>query len=96
MQDRAKRAFVFTADAVMCLIIASFLIAGALNAEKEDLNDEVLYAEAQDIVETCTMLGDLTTCCFDAVKTEHVGYCLNDCADPMIKRDYVEFGLIVK
>jgi hypothetical protein len=67
-----------------------------MNAENVNLNDEMLYAEAQDIVETCTILGDLTPNCFDAVKTEHIDYCLNDCERPMIKRGYVEFGLIVK
>lgn len=96
MQNRTKRAFVFTVDAMICFIIAIALLANAANQQNVSLNDEMLYTQAQDIVETCTALGDLTPNCFDAVKTEHIDYCLNDCVNPMIKRDYVEFGLIVK
>lgn len=96
MQNRNKRAFILTADALLCFLIASTLLANTANPKNVNLNDEILYAQAQDIVEACTIINDLTPACFDAVKTEHVDYCLNDCKHPMIKRDYVEFGLILK
>jgi len=95
MQSGNKRAFILTADAIICLIIVISLIT-TISYEQENLNKEVLFQQAQDIVEACTIIEELNNECFDNVKTNNIDYCWNDCENPMIKRNYIEFSLLLK
>lgn len=97
MQTGTKRkAFMITADAVLCFLILVALLGSIRAEENVTLNHELLYQQAQDLVEVCTILEKIDNSCFDYVKKMNLSYCLGDCENPMIYRDYIKFNLAIK
>jgi len=83
--EKESKGFIFTVDAIVCLGIAVTMTSALtliLN-ESTDLNDVYLYQYAQDIMEACSELEDLSEDCFDfltKVVNPALDYCLN-CED---------------
>lgn len=88
------RGFIFTTEAMICLILAAGMSGSLFLLQyRTNLNDILLYQYAQDAAEVCAKKYDLAPQCVgDAVKKANpnlkVAADTQDCAGAKINRNY--------
>jgi len=91
-----------SSDALVSFAVVLMVTGFALVFQPNiDLNDRLLFQQAQDLVEVCSIKNDLSDSCFSFFRHLHpdLDYCLNNCSGykhlaVLINRDYVEFGIV--
>lgn len=99
MQSRNKRGYVLTMEAGICFLVLVFFInyISLGQQDNSDLNEEILFQQAQDIFEVCAVLNELNENCFRSIVSKaNFDYCFNNCENAMVKRNGIEFSLLLK
>ena len=97
-----SKGYIFTVEAIVCLLVVFYLFAQTPINEKVDLNDEVLFMQIQDIVEVCSKQFDYSEDCIEKIElvNQHIDViCVSEikgvCQNPIIQRDYLEVSVTI-
>lgn len=97
-----NKGYIFTVEAIVCLLVVFYLISQIFVYEKVDLNDEVLFIQVQDIVEVCSKKYDYSKECIENIEKVNahikvicVSENIGECKNPIIQRDYLEVSVIL-
>lgn len=97
-----SKGYIFTVEAIVCLLVVFYLLSQTSINEKVDLNDEILFMQVQDIVEVCSKQFNYSRDCIEKVElvNQHIDVtCVSKikgvCKNPIVQRDYLEISVTI-